>query len=490
MSDAEPPVQTPVKTPYTPSKKFGKGSKTPNTGLRPKYQNRADLIDDEEEDDFDNSDEGDFSKSILPEHEKDENYSKRSTIQGRRDKKYSGIKKTLDKFKIPAIAHNATDYKRYFLDIIINGNYRIKYVAKFATRDGAEEYCESHIDKDGLPMYRLLPTNEKDPVGNDITDLNGDQVDDIVLIDRNCNPAIINGYKLVRASPYKKVWAATYKTKAERKAIPFNLWINTHMGKTNEVDWSTGKYKFKEPIENMKKLMETYKDHGLPKPRVNKRATVKGHFSAAFAKVWRIFWRINESYATLRKIASYLKISNAYYITKIEIIALKNATKTDYSGKFVAYMNRKNADKNFRQNITVWLAENTLKGFVDMVNQNLDEDGDPRKVEEATDDEGNKFDVAVYSEEFNKCLRNLEIIIINWGFSSLHKKGLTKIIDEIDSGFITEEKFNKYKTDFDKNLIDGIDSRLNGYKAYIEASREHRADIKKKANKYQIEYKP
>ena len=75
-------------------------------------------------------------------------------------------------------------FREMLIDMIINGNYRIKYIPNAAARDTAEIYCENSVDENGKPRYRLIPTNAKDPLGNDITDLNGDGVDDIVIVDK------------------------------------------------------------------------------------------------------------------------------------------------------------------------------------------------------------------------------------------------------------------------------------------------------------------
>ena len=114
------------------------------------------------------------------------------------------IKEKLKRFKNLNISgtHDTTFYKRNFLDIIINGNFRVKYIAAAAKRDTAERYSRTHLDEDGKPKYRLLPKNAIDPNNKAITDLNGDKVDDIVLVDKKGVPVIVNGYKLVYASPY------------------------------------------------------------------------------------------------------------------------------------------------------------------------------------------------------------------------------------------------------------------------------------------------
>ena len=143
-----------------------------------------------------------------------------------------------------------------------------------ATRDLAEAYAENHLDDNGLPSYRVLPTNAKDPLGQEITDLNGDKVDDIVLVDRKGTPIIVNGYKLVQASPYKKVWATKFNTRKARQQTPFNDWLYEQFNKNiNNVDWETGRWKT-EPTREMAKLVSTYQGVGLPKPRIGANASL------------------------------------------------------------------------------------------------------------------------------------------------------------------------------------------------------------------------
>ena len=46
----------------------------------------------------------------------------------RPNKTYDKIKETLEDFKIPKLSRDINTYRRYFLDIIINGNFRVKYL--------------------------------------------------------------------------------------------------------------------------------------------------------------------------------------------------------------------------------------------------------------------------------------------------------------------------------------------------------------------------
>ena len=119
--------------------------------------------------------ENEFDASGL----RDQYQAKRHAIKGiRKDKDYNLVHNTINKLKKTNLSkvHDASKYKQDFLDLIINGNYRVKYIPAAARRDTVREYCKNHLDADGIPLYRLLATNATDPLGNSITDLNGDRL--------------------------------------------------------------------------------------------------------------------------------------------------------------------------------------------------------------------------------------------------------------------------------------------------------------------------
>lgn len=245
--------------------------------------------------------------------------AKRHSVKGvRSDKDYNLIRNTIDNFQTPipnlSKARDASKYKQAFLNLIINGNYRIKYIPDAARRDTAHKYCKRHIDADGIPLYRLLPTNATDPLGSSITDLNGDRVDDIVLVDKRGNPAIINGYQLVQASPYKKAWAAKHTTKEARILNPFNTWLAEMFQKSlNNVDWEAGEYKM-EANEEMGNMIDIYSKIGLPKPRVSKRLTPNSYWASVFSHIWHFFWnKLYVNVSQLRKLTDYLSSTNVMF---------------------------------------------------------------------------------------------------------------------------------------------------------------------------------
>ena len=214
----------------------------------------------------------------------------------RAGKTFTTIDEKIKEFDVDDIREkqevDISKHRKHFLDLIINGNFRIKYIPNAATRDLAEEYAEHHLDENGLPSYRVLPTNATDPLGQKITDLNGDRVEDIVLVDRKGTPVIVNGYKLVQASPYKKVWATKFNTRAARKEKPFNDWLYEQFNKNiTNVDWNEGKWNTL-ASEEMNTLISAYQGVGLPKPRIGKRLSPQSFWSSVFSHMWKLFWKL------------------------------------------------------------------------------------------------------------------------------------------------------------------------------------------------------
>ena len=282
---------------------------------------------------------GDMKQFAMP---------KRKSVpsKGRQNREFKNILENLEKYNnltLPKAANSSINMNKFmqlFMHLIINGNYRIKYISQAATRLGALAYESSHLDENGIPKYRLLPTNSKDPLDNDITDLNGDQVDDVILVDKNGIPSIINGYKLVFASPYKKVWLYSHSTKEERLREPFNVWMNNQFNKSMDplkIDWEEGKYKLK-PTEDMKKLTTAYVNLGLGKPKVSKRLSINGYWSSLFSHLWKVLW--NDTYYNLPLIKSlfkYLEIANAAFAIIFDIPAKQQYEENKADGKKISY---------------------------------------------------------------------------------------------------------------------------------------------------------
>ena len=278
----------------------------------------------------------DYIKDLMKKEES-------SVIRGKRsDRDIDDLPDKLKTFKVENLVNetegNISFYNNHLLDIIINGNYRIKYIPNAAARDTAQEYAHNHVDENGVPRYRLLPPNAKDPIGNPITDLNGDRVEDVVLVDKRGIPRIINGYKLVRASPYKKVWLSTVN-KAKRKEKPFNTWLAEQFNKDiNDVNWRKGEYNIN-ANEDMKEYRKHYSSLGLGKPRISKRLSPQSYWSSVFSYIWKFFWIIEyPQYKIVTKLLNYLSISNAMYVILIDIGAKRDLEKSSkYKGKILNY---------------------------------------------------------------------------------------------------------------------------------------------------------
>lgn len=58
--------------------------------------------------------------------------------------------------------YNTSEFRDSLWNILINGNYRVKFSPKCATRTGAAEYCKRKFDPSGYPLYRLIPANTRE----------------------------------------------------------------------------------------------------------------------------------------------------------------------------------------------------------------------------------------------------------------------------------------------------------------------------------------
>ena len=278
--------------------------------------------------------------------------AKAATVRGKREDRdaptvLENIDRDFTNLNIQSPAKSSTYYKQNFLDLIINGNYRIKYIPAASTRDQATIYCHTHLDQDGKPKYRLLPTNAMDPNGEAITDLNGDKIDDIVLVDKKGVPQIINGYKLVFASPYKKVWKTVVKSAEERKAKPFNVWLNEQFNKSKDsVDWEKGEYIIN-PNETIQKYTEFYHNElGLGKPKVSKRLSPSSYWSSYFAKVWKVFWQLFPQFKPLTRIISYLSVSNVLFCIYFDNNVKKEIEKGGQPMNYIQWLAWKKINKS------------------------------------------------------------------------------------------------------------------------------------------------
>lgn len=423
----------------------------------------------------------------------------------RKNKGYNNIKEALDDFKIPKLSRDVNTYRRYFLDIIINGNFRVKYISSCAARDTAENYCKKRLDEDGVPSYRLLPPNSQDPNNVLITDINGDKVDDVVIVDRMGFPVIVNGYKLVRASPYKKVYLTTHPSKESRKKEPFNEWVEKQMGKLsideidqleNKIDWRSGKRTDIEPNATMKKYIEHYTDIGLGKPRVKKSISPNGLFASAFSRVWKYFWNHTE-FVKVKKLTSYinfLKICNSVFLRLVEL----PVANEKFDGSYVKYMNAKNGIHKGEVNEA--LGKKVVAIIKDGIQKVFDEDGTLK-----VDNPGE------FTRSTQHLIANLSGISLVFGLGLNNDFGMFDRLYDIDnqkigSSTMINTIITKYKNELLKPSVsatdrkrykDMINDRINRcidkiwlgdkglYLKLLERNKKRRED---KEDKYEKEY--
>ena len=177
---------------------------------------------------------------------------------------------------------------------------------------------------------------------NPICDLNGDKVDDIIIVDKSGRPVIINGYKLVRADPYKKLWNTERinAIKRGKEIKPFEEWMRDLMEvkrtwNYDEQTWKEGKVEFDpEQISGKgKTVYNMYAKSGVGKPRIGTRITARGLWSSIFAKLWKVALttmftdKKNQHGSTiyysrlepLKTLFNYFKVSTAIFIVKYEV---------------------------------------------------------------------------------------------------------------------------------------------------------------------------
>ncbi len=388
-----------------------------------------------------------FEKSFIDDQEhkyNDDDFGDmgRKQTSSRYGKELPLIYETIKKLEIPKIAPNTGEYKKFFLDIIINGNYRIKYIPSCTERKSAENYCLKHTDEFGVPYYRLLPPNDKDVCDVPITDLNKDGVDDIVLIDRNNFPVIINGYKLVKANPYKTLWKKKFKTAKDRKANPFNDWIAEQMGKTEDIDWETGEYKFGNIDPNMQKYIEHFGTQGLGKPRVSKRATANGQWAKAFSRAWKAFWD-DESFERVdgvRGAVDYLKLSSALFTLMFEIKYMKDNHINNYVELY-----RMKQNKTTSKQINTAIGKDVESFITKYVYTQVDKDGNPLVNE--------------YVQQFSQLLTNITDLLFI-GFNVKDMSELYQYSKDVLEGTLSVKEL---KADFTLNLTNYLSGIIGGY---------------------------
>lgn len=377
----------------------------------------------------------------------------------------SNMKRLFDEFTIPPLKKNVSRYRQTFLDMIINGNFRVKFSPSLASRPSANNYCKKKLDKDGLPIYRVLPPNAKDAFGTPITDLNGDFIDEVVIVNKVGTPVVVNGYQLVKADIYKKLYNSKYNTPELRRKHPFNEWMNDMMSRTNEVDWENGQWKFGEVKPKMKKAMDLYGNKlKIGKPRVSKKATPNSVFSKYFAQLWREFWDSDDvkNNKVCKHLVKYLNIVNAMFYHHIESPTIRKLKIGDkYEG-------------------------NTYKTWIDW-----------KKIyKEAytnvAGEEVNKFIKTITTAESKiKLLGDIWKLIFRCAL-------IDENINKPEAEYTSEWELNMYnnydyKAEFEKirnNSVKNINAFINnilpGYSNYVRIANKHKNDLITATNKYQI----
>lgn len=331
-------------------------------------------------------------KSAFDDDGEEFNFEIRKPVQfGRKNKNYT-INSTLlnSEYNNLRLQQDASGYNKAFVDMIINGNFRIKYIPALANRETAKQYCQKKLNPDGQPIYRVLPPNAKDAYGTPITDLNGDFIDEIVIVNRSGVPVIVNGYQLVKADPYKKLWKAKFDSKQKRKDNPFNKWLANEFGKTiANIDWENAKYDITDEsrTKEMKYAMKLYGDQGLPKPKISKSFNPKGVFSRKFGEVWQNFWaqpslKRNQ---VIKKLVPYINFSSLMYFLFVDqdIITHQKQTIKTYK-QFIEWK------KNYKEAYNKMAAIN-LQKFVNANDKTIFKNINNVFTYIITDEEGNAY---------------------------------------------------------------------------------------------------
>ena len=354
-------------------------------------------------------------------------------------------------------------FKQYLADMIINGNLRIKFSPKCATRKGAEMYCQTKMDEDGYPKYRLIKPNSTDFFGNEIYDVNGDRVDDVIICDKKGNPVIINGYKLVQASPYKKVWA---NEKASGKTpLSFNEWLEVKFHTTkdwsqiNENDWDRGKiaWDLSKAEENARTAYAGYSSLGLGKPKLNTRLSARALWSKVFSTyIWEAvkltFVDRNQQLSGLVKLVDYLKVSNAMYNITIEWTAADEINCQDW----ITWVNYKNSHPK---------EANKMMGVA------------VQKLYAQLDQEDRSNTAGQTTSQHTKLI-NAAVKMIVDGFN-ITKDGNTarQIAARVESGSAPVAEIKAYKDSFKANIDSDLTKVIPGFKQYLQSKPKKRENF-------------
>lgn len=375
--------------------------------------------------------------------------------------------------------HQLSQFNQYLTDMLINGNYRIKFTPKCSTRASATEFCRRKLDDKGRPIYRLLPPNTTDFFGRPICDLNGDKVDDIVIVNKQGIPCIINGYRLVKADPYKKIWN---ELKASGNTnLEFNDWLNAQFEVNkdwknyDEKDWDRGKINYDINTaninESIRKTYNYYRDRGIGKPRLNTRINARSLFSSMFGGIWKaamfyLFEVFRPEGRDIKSSLNYMKFANAVYIIQYE-----DEVRKAHGKDWIAWTNYK-ADKSNAKTINAEIGQKVVNDYQVLEHEITDYSNDPDRDQADAIDKYGKLKTFI-----NKITEIIQSVFRIDFSNSKSVKSLNNYVLENPA---------QCKDYFKKNIDVYIGNKVgNGYTEMLN----QRADHKPKYNdKFDIKY--
>ena len=346
---------------------------------------------------------------------------------------------------------------KHLADMLINGNLRIKFSPKCATREGAKRYCQTKLDDRGYPRFKLIGTNATDPFGNSICDMNGDKVDDIIICDKQGNPVIINGYKLVQASPFKKVWMNAKASGTTQ--LSFESWLAQQFNTTKDWekltnnDWQNGKisWDLSKATTEAQNAYNTYNNLGLGKPRLNTRLSPRALWSSLFSEfIWvgvkYVFQDSNKTIAALINCVNYLKLANAMFVITIEKQAADHAGKPNWIDWF-----------NYKQSNTK-LTKQQLGSRVQQLYITLKQESEVN---------ANKETVGETTEGLIK--NTINVIKASFNVNA-NKTQLEALCDKIDNQTASVSQINQLKEMFKNGVDKVVNNQFPGYLSYVKQS--------------------
>lgn len=353
-------------------------------------------------------------------------------------------------------------FTKNLADMLINGNLRIKFSPKCATRAGAKQYCQSKLDDRGFPRFKLIGTNAKDPFGNDICDMNGDKVDDIIICDKQGNPVIVNGYKLVQASPFKKIWMNARA--AGQTTDSFEAWLAQQFNTTKdwseitENDWQNGRiaWDLSKASAGAQEAYNTYNNLGLGKPRLNTRLSARALWSSLYSEfIWSgakySFQASNPAIAALINCVNYLKLANALFIIHVELPLAQGSNIANY----IQWVNYKQSNpKPVKKALGVEVQQlyNTLKDESEKYANN------DKTAGETTD-----------------ALIRLTTTAIKAAFNvEANQAQLKAICSSIEDKSASVGQINELKQMFKRGIDSVVNNSFQGYLSYVKQQDAHK----------------